>query len=72
MARSKNRVLNVDQEDYGRYITVQVELETGEVVIAEYKRFGWQRMPADLEPMYDRITRLPPLVTYGKVGGRGR
>jgi hypothetical protein len=28
--------------------------------------------PADLQEEANRIARLPPLVTYGKVGGRGR
>ena len=72
MARSKNRVLNVEQENYGEYIKVQVELETGEVVIAAYKRVIWERLPADLQEEADRRIGLPPLVTYGKVGGRGR
>ena len=37
MARSKTRILEVDQEDYGKYIKAQIELGNGEVVIADFK-----------------------------------
>jgi hypothetical protein len=72
MARSKTRILNVDQEDYGRYITAQIELESGEVVIASFKRFYWERMPAALRDGYMKQASAAPLVTYGKRSGRGR
>jgi len=72
MARSKTKVLEVDQEDYGKYIKVQVELEDGEVVIAGYKRFLWYRAPKALDEMYLKIAAAPPVAMYGKKRGRGR
>ena len=65
MARSKNRVLDVGQKDYGRLITAQVELENGEVVIANYKRFCWVRLPEELKPFYNSAMSQPPIGQYG-------
>jgi len=72
MARSKTRVLEVDQPDYGKYIKVQVELEDGEVVIAGYKRCLWYQTPKALDEMYLKIAAAPPVVVYGKRSGRGQ
>jgi hypothetical protein len=65
MARSKNRVLDVGQDDYGRLITAQIELENGEVVIAHYKRYVWVRLPEDLKPFYNSAMSQPPIGQYG-------
>ena len=72
MARSKTRVLEVDQPDYGRYIKVQVELEDGEVVIAGYKRHHWFQAPKALEQKHLKMAAAPPVVMYGKKRGQGR
>ena len=72
MARSKTRVLEVDQPDYGRYIKVQVELEDGDVVIAGYKRFFWYQAPKALQQKHLKIAAAPPVVVYGKKPRRGR
>ena len=66
MARSKNRVLDVGQKDYGRLITAQVELENGEVVIANYKRFCWVHLPEELKPFYNSAMSQPPIGQYWK------
>ena len=66
MARSKSRVLYVGKDDYGKVITAKVELENGEVVIANYKRFCWVRLPEDLKPFYNSAMSQPPIGQYGK------
>ena len=56
MARSKNRILYVGKLDYGKVITAKVELENGEVVIADY-----ERRAADFNPLRfdaDEIAQL--------------
>ena len=47
MARSKNRVLNIEDPD-GEYIKVQLQLENGEIVIAGYKCVRWYQPPAEI------------------------
>ena len=64
MARSKNRVLEVDPD--GRLITVQVELENGEVVIGHYAAYCWRRPPADALTEAREAMSQPPVATYGK------
>ena len=64
MARSKNRVIDVDPD--GRLITVQVQLENGEVVIGDYKAVCWHRPPADILAEARQAMSQPPVATYGK------
>ena len=66
MARSKNRILYVGKHDYGKVITAKVELENGEVVIADYERRGWVRLPEELKPFYHSAMSQPPIGQYGK------
>ena len=63
MARSKNRVLEVDPD--GRLVTVQVQLENGEVVIGNYKAYCWRRPPADALAEARQAMSQPPVATYG-------
>ena len=63
MARSKNRVLGVDPD--GRLITVQVQLENGEVVIGHYKAVVWLQPPADALAEARQAMSQPPVATYG-------
>jgi hypothetical protein len=63
MARSKNRVIDVDPD--GRLITVQVQLENGEVVIGDYEVFHWDRPPADILAEVREAMSQPPVATYG-------
>ena len=63
MARSKNRVLEVDPD--GRLVTVQVQLENGEVVIGHYKAVVWRRPPADVLAEARQAMSQPPVATYG-------
>ena len=63
MARSKNRVLEVDPD--GRLITVQVQLENGEVVIGNYKAYCWLQPPADYLAEVRQAMSQPPVATYG-------
>ena len=65
MARSKNRVLYVGKDDYGKVITAKVELENGEVVIADYERRVWVLPPEDLKPFYNSAMSQPPIGQYG-------
>ena len=66
MARSKNRVLYVGKDDYGKVITAKVELENGEVVIADYERRVWVLPPEELKPFYNSAMSQPPIGQYGK------
>jgi hypothetical protein len=72
MARSKTKVLEVDQEDHGKYIKVQVELENGEVVIAGYERHHWFQAPKGLQQKHLKIAAAPPVAVYGKRSARGQ
>ena len=72
MARTKTRVLNVEQGNYGEYVKVQVELENGEVVIAGYKRHHWFQAPKAFYEKHLKIAAAPPVAMYGKKRGRGR
>ena len=63
MARSKNRVIEVDPD--GRLVTVQVQLENGEVVIGNYKAYCWLQPPADALAEARQAMSQPPVVTYG-------
>ena len=63
MARSKNRVLEVDPD--GRLITAQVQLENGEVVIGDYRAVVWRRPPADALAEARQAMSQPPVATYG-------
>ncbi len=68
MARSKNRILYVGKDDYGKVITAKVELENGEVVIADYERRGWvlppRRTQALLQFRYVAATDRPVRETF--------
>ena len=67
MARSKNRVLDIDQENFGEYITAQIELDNGEVVIADFKRTCWCRAPAEVnQDIFNRMSD-GPVATFGKL-----
>ena len=63
MARSKNKVIGVDPD--GRLITVQVQLENGEVVIGNYEAYCWIRPPADYLAEVRQAMSQPPVATYG-------
>ena len=55
MARSKNRILNIEQKNFG------------EVVIAGFKRSSWHRAPAEVNQ--DMMKRMSngPVATFGKL-----
>ena len=71
MARSKNRVLSIDDPD-GKFITVQLQLENGEVVIAGYELAFWEQAPAELVEDVMRRLSNPPVAIYGKLSGPNR
>ena len=60
----KSRVLDVDQEERGKYLTAQVELENGEVVIGHYSAFHWLRPPSEVGKDATRRMSLPPVAVY--------
>ena len=72
MARSKNRVLYVGKDDYGKVITAKVELENGEVVIAGYKRIVWIQCPEALRSFYNTLMSQPPVGVFGKRPAKDR
>lgn len=72
MARSKNRVLKVEQVDHGKFIEAQVELENGEVVIAGYERIVWIRCPEALRSFYNTLMSQPPVGVFGKRPAKDR
>ena len=53
MARSKNRVLNIQDPD-GQYIKVQLQIENGEVVIGGYGLVMWYQPPAEIRDDINR------------------
>ena len=63
MARSKNKFLEASPD--GRAVTVQVQLENGEVVIGDYRAVCWRRPPADALAEARRAMSQPPVATYG-------
>ena len=71
MARSKNRVLSIDDPD-GKFITVQLQLENGEVVIAKYELAFWEQAPSEVVEDIMRRLSNPPVATYGKLSGPNR
>jgi len=72
MARTKTRVLNVEQGNYGEYVKVQVELENGEVVIAGYKRHHWFQAPKAFQQKHLKMAAAPPVVVFGPKRRRGQ
>ena len=57
MARNKNRVLGF--EDNGKYATIQLQLEDGQVVKGHYKVFFWLKPPEDVAAEFDATCRRP-------------
>jgi hypothetical protein len=72
MARSKTKVLEVEQKNYGEFLKVPVELEDGEVVIAGYERHHWFQAPKGLQQKHLKIAVAPPVAVYGKRSARGQ
>ena len=68
----KSRVLNVNQEERGKYLTAQVELENGEVIIGHYEAFHWLRPPSEVGKDATRRMSLPPVTIVGKRSAQGR
>ena len=67
----KSRILDVETGSRaGKYITAQVELENGEVVIGHYKAFHWLRPPSEVGKDATRRMNLPPVAVYS--GRRSR
>jgi len=68
----KSRILNVNQEERGIYLTAQVELENGEVVIGHYEAFHWLRPPSEVGKDATRRMSLPPVKIVGKLSAKAR
>jgi hypothetical protein len=52
-------------EKDGEYLSVEFNRENGERVIAEYRRIGWARPPADLaRDLIRRLNTVPVAVSY--------
>ena len=66
MARSKNRVLGIEDPD-GEFITVQLQLENGEVVIGGYGLVRWHQPPEEIRE--DLIRRFG---VYGNVNPKAK
>ena len=65
MARSKNRITNI--EDDGEYIEAQFVRKNGEVVIGAYKLFGWTKAPqAVVDDVTERLRR--PVISTVRLG----
>ena len=71
MARSKNRVLGIEDPD-GQFIKVQLQLENGEVVIGGYEIVGWYKPTTKIRDDINRRVSGPPVATYGKLSGPTR
>ena len=57
MARTKNRVLSFEHN--GKYATIQLQLEDGQVVKGHYKVFFWLQPPEDVAAEFDAICLRP-------------
>ena len=57
MARTKNRVLNI--EDNGNIATIQLQLDDGQVVKGHYKVFFWLQPPEDVAAKFDAMLLRP-------------
>ena len=57
MARTKNRVLDI--EDNGNIATIQLQLEDGQVVKGHYKVFFWLQPPEDVAAKFDAMLLRP-------------
>ena len=68
----KSRILNVNQEERGIYLTAQVELENGEVVIGHYEAFHWLQPPSEVGKDATRRMSLPPVKIVGKLSAKAR
>jgi hypothetical protein len=67
MARSKNRVLEIEECYPELYITAQVQLANGEVVIGGFKCTSWHKPPSIVaEDMHRRMSN-GPVGTFGKL-----
>jgi len=60
MARSKNRVLGIEDTD-GKYIKVQLQLENGEVVIGGYELVVWCQPTTEIRDDINRRVSGPPV-----------
>jgi len=69
----KSRILGVDHApNPAEYITAQIELENGEVVIGHYKAFHWLRPPSEVGKDATRRMSLPPVKIVGKLSAKAR
>ena len=66
MARSKNRVLAYDAKNADE-VTVQLELDNGEVVQARYSRVIWLKPTKDLAERFAEVFSGPPVQTLGSL-----
>jgi len=67
LRRKGTKILSIDPGlDDGKYIRVQIVVDSGETVIAAYKRFLWVKAAGDIAREQDHILSLPPVATYGK------
>ena len=71
MARSKNRVLGIEDPD-GQFIKVQLQLENGEVIMGGYELVRWHQPPEEIRDDMNRRVSGPPVATYGKLSGPTR
>lgn len=63
--RRKARVVSV--RDDGQYISVQYIQDNGEVVSADYKRFGWRQPPREfLAKAWKICATAPETVLHGR------
>ena len=71
MARSKNRILNIEDPD-GEYIKVQLQLENGEVVIGGYGLVMWYQPPEEIRDDMNRRVSGPPVGVYGNMNPKAK
>ena len=67
LRRKKSKILDIDPGlDDGKYITVQIQLDNGEVVIGHYSRHCWVQAPYDLAAQAAEKMSRPPVAVIGK------
>ena len=65
MARSKNRVLGIDDPD-GQFIKVQLQLEIGDELMGAYEIVVWYQPTTEIRDDINRRVSGPPVATYGR------
>lgn len=73
LRRKGTKILSISPGlDDGEIIRVQITIDSGETVIAIYKRAVWVKAAGDIAREQDHILSLPPVATIRKRSAKDR